>query len=315
MTARGRSCLIALIDMRRPIVLAIGTAVVAGTVAWGGTAPAHESALSRLDAGRATLPPLPSNIQARGRFNVAVKCDAAPFGSLAGGRHVGVDVEIAQQFSRLAFGRPDRVTFTCVKTPEREAALTSGSADLVIATFTYTADRDTRIDFSRAYYKATGRLLVRRGSPVRSLADVAGRKVATTSGSVYDRWLTGCFPDATAVTSSTFSAAVQALRSKRADVLMWDDAALVEIAARDRSVTLLDDTFLPLPYGIGIQQGNTALKRWVDARIEVLRSRDAFIGILKRNFPLYLFPSFKGNVLRPKNTFGYAKGDVTARCP
>ena len=68
----------------------------------------------------------------------------------------------------------------------------------MIATFSYTPDRDTRIDFSRAYYKATGRLLVSRGSAWRSLADISGKRVATTSGSIYDRWLEECFPTASA---------------------------------------------------------------------------------------------------------------------
>ena len=105
------------------------------------------------------------------------------------------------ELALLAFGKKSRVSFTCVTTPEREAALTSGRADLVIATFSYTPDRDTRIDFSRAYYKATGRLLVTRGSAVQSLADIAGKRVATTTGSIYDRWLEKCFPTAKRVTT------------------------------------------------------------------------------------------------------------------
>src|SRR5436190_2126798 len=75
----------------------------------------------------------------------------------------------------------------------REALLTTDRADLVISTFTYTADRDTRIDFSRAYYRATGRLLVRNDSPIQKLSDIAGHRIATTSGSVYDRWMKNCF--------------------------------------------------------------------------------------------------------------------------
>ena len=124
-----------------------------------------------------------------------------------GGRHVGFDVEVAQRLAQLAFGKKNRVSFTCVTTPEREAALTSGRADLVIATFSYTPDRDTRIDFSRAYYKATGRLLVRRGSSVQSLADLPGARVATTTASIYDRWLEKCFPTAQRVTTDTFTGA------------------------------------------------------------------------------------------------------------
>jgi polar amino acid transport system substrate-binding protein len=288
--------------------------LAAGLAAWSSAATVSPSSTSALEAGSATLPLLPANIQARGRFNIAVKCDSPPFGSVVGGRHVGVDVEVAQQLALSAFGKKNRVAFTCVTTPEREAALTSGRVDLVIATFSYTPDRDTRIDFSRAYYKASGRLLVIRGSRVQSLADIPGARVATTTGSIYDRWLEKCFPTAKRVTAAKFTSAVRLWRSKRADVLMWDDPALVDIASRDRTAVILKDTFLPSPYGIGIQQGNVQLKRWVDSRLELLRLRDAFADILGRHFPLHLYASFQKNVLRPKNTFGYAKGTVD-ECP
>ena len=271
--------------MRRLVALAVGTVLAACLAAWAAAATVSPSSSSRPEAGSATLPPLPADIKARGRLNVAVKCDSPPFGSIVKGRNVGVDVDIAQQLALLAFGKKNRVTFTCVTTPEREAALTSGSADLVIATFSYTPDRDTRIDFSRAYYKATGRLLVSRGSAVRSLADISGKRVATTSGSIYDRWLEKCFPTAERVTTPKFTSAVQQWRTKKADALMWDDPALVNIASLDRNAVILKDTFLPSPYGIGIKQGNAELKAWVNSRLELLRKRDAFSAILGQALP------------------------------
>ncbi len=88
--------------------------------------------------------------------------DAPPFGYIdVRGQNAGFDVEIARWFARYAFGRANRVTYICAPTPAREPMLTTDRADLVISTFTYTTDRDTRIDFSRAYYKATGQLLVK----------------------------------------------------------------------------------------------------------------------------------------------------------
>ncbi len=300
--------------MRRLAALIVGTALAAGLAAWAAAATVGPASSGGLEAGSATLPPLPADIKARGRLNVAVKCDSPPFGSKVGGRHVGFDVEVAQRLAQLAFGKKNRVTFTCVTTPEREAALTSGRVDLVIATFSYTPDRDTRIDFSRAYYKATGRLLVTRGSPVQSLADLPGARVATTTASIYDRWLEKCFPTAKRVTTDKFTGAVSRWRSKQADALMWDDPSLVNIASKNRSAVILKDTFLPSPYGIGITQGNAELKRWVDARLELMRKQNAFAGILSRHFPLHLYGIFLKNVLRPKNTFGYRKGTVDA-CP
>jgi polar amino acid transport system substrate-binding protein len=258
-------------------------------------------------AAEATLPTLPANIKNRKRFIVGVKCDAPPFGYIdVRGQNAGFDVEIAHWFARYAFGRQNRVSFTCAPTPAREPLLTNDRVDLVISTFTYTTDRDTRIDFSRAYYKATGRLLVKNDGPVQSLNDIKGRRVATTSGSIYDRWMKRCFTDTSVIVTDSFTNALLAFNQGRADALMWDDTVLVGVAAADRSAKLTEDTFLALPYGIGIKQGNVALKRWVDSRLELMRKKDTFVQILRNNVPARFVAGFSRNILRPNNTFGYA---------
>jgi polar amino acid transport system substrate-binding protein len=207
------------------------------------------------------------------------------------------------------------VKLSCVTTPAREPALTSDRVDMVIATFTYTTDRDTRIDFSRAYYKATGRLLVPNSAPNDYLPQLAGKTIATTSGSIYDRWVKNCFKDTKLVVTDGFTNALLAFRDGRADALMWDDTVLLGIATADQSVKLTSDAFLALPYGIGIKQGNTALKRWVDARLNLMKKRDTFNTILKNNVPARVFATFQRNILRPKNNFGYSQGDLTTQCP
>ena len=293
--------------MKRIVLATIGVAacaVVAATV--GFAQPTASTATASADAA-APLPKLPADIASRKRLIVGVKCDTPPFGYLdVRGKNAGVDVEIAKWFARYAFGREQRLTFVCAPTALREPLITNGRVDMVISTFTYTADRDTRIDFSRAYFKAGGRLLVKNDSPVQKLADIKGRRVSTTSGSIYDRWLKKCFTDTDVTVSDSFTNALLAFNQGRADAVMWDDTVLVGVAAADRTAKLTNDLFLALPYGIGIKQGNTALKRWVDSRLEIMRKRDAFMGILRNNVPARFVTAFSKNILRPKNTFGYA---------
>ena len=297
--------------MKRLAVVVLVTVVAGIALAtWGGAASAREGS----EAQR--LPALPSNIKERGRFNIGIKCDSPPFGYIdIRGLNAGFDVEVARWFSRFAFGKPNRVTFTCLTTPAREPALTSDRVDMVIATFTYTADRDTRIDFSRAYYKATGRILVPNSAPNNYLPTLAGKTVATTTGSIYDRWMKNCFKDTRVIATDSFTNALLEFRNGRAEALMWDDTVLVGIAATDRNLKLTSDTFLLLPYGIGIKQGNTALKRWVDSRLNVMKRRDTFNTILRNNVPPRLFAGFQRNILRPNNNFGYTQGDATTQCP
>ena len=304
--------------MRRLFVVIAATALAGVALAtWGGAASAREAGPSAgQKADQTTLPPLPADIKERKRLNIAVKCDSPPFGYIgARSQHAGFDVEIARWFSRFAFGKSNRVTFTCVTTPAREPALTTGRVDMVIATFTYTADRDTRIDFSRAYYKATGRLLVTNNSSIRSIADLGGKTVSTTSGSIYDRWVKNCFKDTKLIVTDSFTNALLAFRDGRADTLMWDDTVLLGIAVTDRNYKLTSDLFLPLPYGIGIKQGNTAVKQWVDSRLAVMKKRDTFLPILRNTVPPRQVAPFSKNILRPNQTFGYTQGDLTTQCP
>ena len=289
--------------MKRLAFWAAFVAVAAGVFAsWSLAQPAETaSTASPASVEQAKLPALPAEIKSRQRFIIGVKCDTPPFGYTdVRGQNAGVDVEIARWFARYAFGRAQRVTFVCAPTATREPLLTTNRVDLVISTFTYTADRDTRIDFSRAYYKATGRLLVKNDSPVRTLNDIRGRRVATTTGSVYDRWMKRCFTNTEVVVVESVTAAVIAFNQGRADAVMFDDTSLALVAATDPAAKLTDDLFLEGPYGIGIKQGNAQLKRWVDSRLELMRKKDIFQQIIKNNVAPRFVPAFSKNILRPE---------------
>ncbi|MEX1358246.1 MAG: transporter substrate-binding domain-containing protein [Gaiellaceae bacterium] len=303
------------------LTLVVALAAFAATIlaSSASTAPAvGPTTLAAPAAEVATLPPLPAAVRNRKRWLIGVKCDAPPFGYIdVRGKHAGYDVEIAKWFGRFAFGNASRVSYTCAPTPAREPLINTNRVDLVIATFTYTGDRDTRIDFSRAYYKATGRLLVRNNGPINRLGDIAGRSVSTTSGSIYDRWMKRCFTSTNVIVTDNLTNALLEFRNGRADAVMWDDTVLVSQAAQDRSLKLTPDLFLALPYGIGMKQGNIAMKRWVDSRLNIMKKRDLFFTILKNNIPPRDVAAFSKNILRPKQNFAYNPPGVAPEttCP
>ena len=305
--------------MKRILLATAGVAVVAVFAATIGFAQPTSTTGAASAEATAPLPKLPADIASRKRFIIGVKCDTPPFGYTdVRGKNAGVDVEIAKWFARYAFGREQRLTFVCAPTATREPLLTTGRVDLVISTFTYTADRDTRIDFSRAYYKATGRLLVKNNSAIQSLNDIRGKKIATTPGSIYDRWMKRCFTNTEVVVVDSVTAAILAFNQGRADAVMFDDTSLALQAATDPNAKLTDDLFLEAPYGIGIKQGNVALKRWVDARLNLMKQKDIFQTIIKNNVAPRFVNAFSKNILRPNNNFGYRSAtlpSVDTVCP
>ncbi len=290
--------------MKNFLLATAGVALVAVLAAALGSAKPAGTA-TRAQATK--LPPLPAAVKSRNRLIIGVKCDVPPFGYIdVQGKNQGFDVEIGRWFARYAFGRAQRVTFVCAPTAAREPLITSGRVDMIISTFTYTADRATRIDFSEPYYNATGRLLVKNSGAVQHLSDIKGHNVATTSGSVYDRWMKNCFPSANVITADTFTNAKLAFDQGRADAVMFDDAVLLPVAAADPNSKITDDVFLAAPYGIGMRKGYTEMKAWVDSRLEQMRKKDQFLPILKANVPTRFFASFSKNILRPNQTFQYA---------
>jgi polar amino acid transport system substrate-binding protein len=277
-------------------------AVLAATL--GLAQPTGTTGATRAD--QAKLPPLPANVKSRNRFIIGVKCDVPPFGYIdVQGKNQGFDVEIGRWLARYAFGRAQRVSFVCAPTASREPLITTGRVDLVISTFTYTTIRDQTIDFSRAYWRGTGRLLVKNDGSVQKLADIAGKRVATTSGSIYDRWMKNCFKNTEVIVTDTFTNAMLAFNQGRADAVMYDDGVLLPIATADRTAKLTDDVFIEAPYGIGMREGWKEMKAWVDSRLALMKQKDQFLPILRANVPARFVNSFSKTILRPNNTFGY----------
>src|SRR2546426_1684192 len=220
--------------MKRLLMLTAIVATAAVTVAaWGIAAPSGNSSPSVARAvARQAAPPLPADVKNRNRWIIGVKCDFPPFGYLdANGKNQGYDVEVAKSFARYAFGKSNRVSFFCVTTPSRIPALQSKRVDIIISTLTFTKARAEVIDYSVPYYGATGRLLVPNNSSIHTLRDLSGKTVATTRGSIYDRWLHNCFQNTQVVLTDTTTNSLLALKQGRADTFMFDDAVLVGIPA------------------------------------------------------------------------------------
>ena len=300
--------------MKRLLLAAAAAAFAASAfAAWTIAAPATRAKPS----AKSALPPLPAAVKQRGRWVIGVKCDFPPFGYVtASGKHAGYDVEVAKQFARFAFGKASRLSMTCVTTPSRIPTLQSKRVDIIISTLTYTKARAQVIDYSIPYYGATGRLLVPNNSNISKLSDMSGKTIATTRGSIYDRWLHNCFKNTNVLLTDTTSSSLLAVQDRRAAGFMFDDAFLVGVAANDPNTKLLGARFLDIPWGIGIRKGETDMSRWVNSRLRLMKKRDQFWQIMRHTIPRRFYATFKDNVPRPRNTLKYPTGpDPETVCP
>ena len=106
------------------------------------------------------------------------------------------------------------------------------------------------------------------------------------------------------------------MKNDQADAMMYDDAFLVGVAANDNSLKLSSNIFLKVPWGIGIRKGEADMKRWVDAAVRGMRSRDMFWSILKRTIPRRFWKGFKTNAPSPTVKLQYPRSDPPENnCP
>ena len=127
-----------------------------------------------------------------------------------------------------------------------------------------------------------------------------GKKIVSTSGSIYDRWMKNCFKDTTFQVVGSPSAGVLAVKNGQADAMMYDDAFLVGVAANDSALKMTTHRFLNVPWGIGIRKGEADMKRWVDAAIKRHADpRHVLEDPPKRTIPRRFWKTFKGNAPSP----------------
>jgi polar amino acid transport system substrate-binding protein len=303
---------------RLGFVIVLIAALLAAVAALGSAAPAREQAQDARLPAKPKLPALPAEVRSRGRWQIGVKCDTPPFGYQdTSGNHKGYDVEVAKQFARWAFGNANRVEYTCTTTASRIPTLLSERVDIIISTITWTAEREQQIDFSLPYYGAVGRLLVLNQTTVGGLSSwMRGKRVVSTSGSIYDRWIRNCFRDTAFQVVSSPSAGVLAVKNRQVDAFMYDDAFLVGVAANDPDVKMSGHRFLNVPWGIGIRKGEAQMRRWVNTAIAGMAARNMFWPIMRRTVPRRFYPTFRANVPSPTNKLRYPRGTTPENnCP
>jgi polar amino acid transport system substrate-binding protein len=303
---------------RLGFVIVLIAALLAAVAALGSAAPAREQAQDARLPAKPKLPALPAEVRSRGRWQIGVKCDTPPFGYQdTSGNHKGYDVEVAKQFARWAFGNANRVEYTCTTTASRIPTLLSERVDIIISTITWTAEREQQIDFSLPYYGAVGRLLVLNQTTVGGLSSwMRGKRVVSTSGSIYDRWIRNCFRDTAFQVVSSPSAGVLAVKNRQVDAFMYDDAFLVGVAANDPDVKMSGHRFLNVPWGIGIRKGEAQMRRWVNTAIAGMAARNMFWPIMRRTVPRRFYPTFRANVPSPTNKLRYPRATTPENnCP
>lgn len=193
-------------------------------------------------------------------IKIAVQSEAAPWGvQQSDGHYEGFDIDIANALGK-ALGA--KVEFTAATNESRIPLLQADKVDVVIASFTATNERAQQVAFTVPYAAGGTLIAVPANSSIHSYADLKGKTVSASRGSIGEAILTSHFPDATPSLFNSFADSVQALKSGKVDALIENNVIVPELVSKDPSLRILEGPVLePSLMSMGIQQGDQV---WMD---------------------------------------------------
>jgi putative glutamine transport system substrate-binding protein len=250
----------------------------------GASSSASASSSSSASATTGGTPTLDA-IKSKGKLVVGVKFDTRLFGlkDPASGNVEGFDIDIAKGLAKQLLGDETKIELKEVTSKTRIPMLNNGEIDLIIATMTINEERKTQVDFSDVYFKAGQSLLVKKGSAIKTVADVKkGTKVLAVQGSTSVKNIKEKAPDATVLEFANYQDAFSALRAGQGDALTTDNAILYGMASQDSNYEVVGGTFTEEPYGIAAKKGNTDLVTAVNEYLASLHSSGEYDKLYKK---------------------------------
>jgi len=195
-------------------------------------------------------------IMNRDQLIVGVKTDAYPFGFYDKKGHIsGYDAALARLIARGILGSEKKVKFVPVSASDRMMKLYSGDIDMIIATMSITPKRQEILDFSNSYYTAGQAILVKKGSKIKTLRDLNGKRAIIVFGSTSENSLRAAVPNVGIRGYKTYPEAYQALKAGKAEAIVSDDTILLGFALNDSGIELLPKRYSREPYAVAFRKG------------------------------------------------------------
>jgi glutamate transport system substrate-binding protein len=201
----------------------------------------------------------PDSVAHKSTLVVGVKADQPGLGlEKKDGTFEGFDVDVAGYVARKLGAQ--KVIFKAITSGERETWLQNGTVDLVVATYSITPVRKTKVLFAGPYYLAHQDTLVRTEDydTIRSVHDLKGKKLCNVPGSnSFNRVYTEKRIPAISVPGDTYQACIDELAAGRLQAVSTDDLILAGfVREHEGAMRLVNNPFSDEKYGIGIKQGD-----------------------------------------------------------
>jgi polar amino acid transport system substrate-binding protein len=226
-----------------------------------------------------------AEIRERGRLVAGVSADTYLLGSRnpLTGEIEGFDIDMVKAVAEAILGDENLYQLKVITAAQRIPALEKGDVDIVARNMTITCDRWEQIAFSTEYYRSGQKILVRKGSKAKSVADLDGQKVCAPKGTSSMDNLIKEAPKAKPVAADNHTGCLALFQQGEVAAITGDDTVLAGLAAQDPyAVVPAQRAFTAEPYGLGFNKDDVDFVRFVNARLAQMRSDGEWTRIYNR---------------------------------
>lgn len=197
---------------------------------------------------------------------------------------VGFDVDVIK-----AIAQKSGLSLKIVNTPFTGvfASLNNGDIDLIISGVTINDRRRQSYDFTQPYFEARQLMAVPRDSPVRTLQDLNGRKVAVVTGSTADDIVSRAFgktsPNIRRFESTPLI--IAELVGHGVDAAIGDNGVIAFRVQEQKTLKTVSDPSFPKEYfGIVVKKGNAALLARLNGGLAAIKADGSYARIYRQWF-------------------------------
>jgi glutamate/aspartate transport system substrate-binding protein len=206
--------------------------------------------------------------RAAGAITIAYRESSVPFSYLSQrGEPIGYSIELCRKLVEAigdAVGREIAIKWLPVTAESRIGAIMSGQADLECGSTTNNLERQRQVSFSPTIFVSGTKLMVRKGSPIRSFRDLAGKSVVVTSGTTNEktmRELAQKFKlEFRLLVARDHAESFAQVVGGKADAFATDDVLLYGLIAQNKAqgkYFVIGEFLSYDPYGIMYRKGDT----------------------------------------------------------
>jgi polar amino acid transport system substrate-binding protein len=211
-------------------------------------------------------------INQTGTLIIGTRTGSPPFAYVnAKNEWVGFSIDLVEELVKPAIEKKLNKTIKVEKKestpPTRIPLLTSNAVDLIAGTMTDTRARRDSVDFSITFFVTGAQFLVKKGSKIRGIKDIDGKRIAAQQGSTNARIIREKAPKAQLREFPDQPAAFQALLQGQVDAYTNDGIQLAGLkakAANPAQWEIVGEFFSYEPYGMAMRKNDADFRNVVN---------------------------------------------------